>query len=189
MMTRMRTCVACCLLTCTTLLSTCALERSTSNDASADFDQFYQVHGADLVLGAPVGEPIIIDELLSVRCYAGGCLQRQRDRRAHHSRATARGNATSAAARTADYRHIRTAISRNRPLHSEWVSPLFRTSRRRPIFWVSARTRQSTQRQSTRTTFRASDTNLGRFSAIRTFRPYGIGRPHNLRESDWRNQE
>ena len=74
-MTRLTTCIAFCLLTSTTLLSACTLERSAPNIQSADFEQFYRAHGAEQVLGAPVGERFIIDESLSMRCYVGGCLQ------------------------------------------------------------------------------------------------------------------
>jgi hypothetical protein len=76
MITRLGICIACCLLTSTILLSACALDQRGPNDVSADFDQFYRAHGAEEVLGTPIGKPIIIDALLSVRCYVGGCLQR-----------------------------------------------------------------------------------------------------------------
>ena len=76
MMTRLRICIALYILTSTTLLSACALERIALNTPYADIDHFYRAHGGEQVLGAPVGETIIVDELLSARCYVGGCLQR-----------------------------------------------------------------------------------------------------------------
>jgi len=80
-MTRLRICIALYLLTSTTLLSACALERIALNTLYDDFDLFYRAHGGEQVLGAPVGETIIVDALVSARCYVGGCLQRHASRK------------------------------------------------------------------------------------------------------------
>ncbi len=80
MMARLTAHIAFCLVTGATLLSACALQRSAPDAASDDFDQFYRAHGAEQVLGAPVGEAIIVDESFSMRCYVRGCLQRHTGR-------------------------------------------------------------------------------------------------------------
>ena len=53
-------------LTSIVLLSACLPEPISPPTSSTDFDKFYISHGVEEVLGEPVGQMIILDELLAV---------------------------------------------------------------------------------------------------------------------------